>query len=596
MGDIRAAAARLFYYLALGVFLLALDGQELEASWWLEGARFHVSAHGQLACEECHAEIPARSLHPDPRRTSKSTRDAFDAAHCTGCHRNVAQDLEEHRHGSAHIEDPAGHADCLRCHDPHTAVAGRARSEGYDPDRPPQGQCGTCHAPQKTLPAGVAGEEGCMGCHRRPEPGDPQAAARIERFCRHCHGDGDTEPQGITGRTVPLMGRETPQRTPHAAVACTTCHPQAPAYGHDRQKTAACTGCHPRHDERKAHDAHLSVACEACHMQGGTPVRDPATRRVLLLQTRALAAPLQSHTLVDVNDRSECRRCHFSGNRLGAAAMVLPPKGLLCLPCHPATISAADIPTRIALAVFAVGAGLVCLTVFSGCRGARPAAAPTRKRHPKTLGGGSPNAPPRRAAALKAVFLDVLLQRRLFRASPRRWLIHGLIFYPMIVRCAWGLLGLAASVWAPAWGGAWVLLDKNHSLGEAVFDISGVMILAGVALTAARGRRDASRGMPGLPQRDWPALVLIAAVLGAGFALEGLRMAMTGDGTGFAFVGFAIARLLAGHPWLTEVYGYAWYLHATLTAALAAYLPFSRLTHIILSPVVLAMDAFARHR
>ena len=42
---------------------------------------------------------------------------------------------------------------------------------------------------------------------------------------------------------------------------------------------------------------------------------------------------------------------------------------------------------------------------------------------------------------------------------------------------------------------------------------------------------------------------------------------------------------------LTRVYGYVWYLHAVLTGAFVAYLPFSRLLHVILAPVVLAMGA-----
>jgi nitrate reductase gamma subunit len=595
MNDIKAAFPRLFPYLALGVFLI-LTGQEIEASWWLEDARFHASAHGQLACGDCHAGIAARPLHPDPRRTAHGGRDAFDAATCTGCHRGVAQELEENRHGSAPVENPAGHADCLRCHDPHAAAAGSARAKGYDPGRPPREQCGVCHAPQKALPAPGAGEEGCLGCHRRPEPGDPQAPGHVERFCRHCHGNEGTEPQAITGRVVPLMEPEALRGTPHAEVACTACHPRAAAYGHDRQIRTPCTGCHLRHGESQAHDAHLSVACEACHLQGGTPVRDHATQRITLKRSRRLEAPLRSHEMVDVKDRSECRRCHFSENPLGAAAAVLPAKSVLCLPCHPATLSAADIPTRVALSVFAVGLALEGLVVFSGRGGAAPLTAHARGRHPRPPGEGRQSSLPRAASALKAALADVLLQRRLFRASRLRWLIHGLIFFPMAVRCAWGLLGLAASVWAPAWPAAWVLLDRNHPLSEAVFEISGVMILAGVALSAARGRREARGQMPGLPRRDWPALALIGAIVAAGFVLEGLRMAMTGSGTGLAFVGFGIAKLVSGHPGLTEAYGYGWYLHAILAGAMVAYLPFSRLRHVIFAPVLLAWEALDPHR
>jgi len=34
-----------------------------------------------------------------------------------------------------------------------------------------------------------------------------------------------------------------------------------------------------------------------------------------------------------------------------------------------------------------------------------------------------------------------------------------------------------------------------------------------------------------------------------------------------------------------------WYIHAALTAAFIAYIPFSRLLHMILAPVVISMNA-----
>ena len=78
-----------------------------------------------------------------------------------------------------------------------------------------------------------------------------------------------------------------------------------------------------------------------------------------------------------------------------------------------------------------------------------------------------------------------------------------------------------------------------------------------------------------------------------GFVLEGMRLAMTGvpgDGE-YAFVGYWISTFFSNSTSLTPIYGYVWYLHAFLTGAFVAYLPFSRLFHVILAPVVLLMDA-----
>jgi nitrate reductase gamma subunit len=56
-------------------------------------------------------------------------------------------------------------------------------------------------------------------------------------------------------------------------------------------------------------------------------------------------------------------------------------------------------------------------------------------------------------------------------------------------------------------------------------------------------------------------------------------------------VGYGLSLLFSDASGLTEAYGYIWYIHAILTGAFVAYLPFSRLFHIIMAPVVLAMNA-----
>ena len=66
-------------------------------------------------------------------------------------------------------------------------------------------------------------------------------------------------------------------------------------------------------------------------------------------------------------------------------------------------------------------------------------------------------------------------------------------------------------------------------------------------------------------------------------------------GSGYAFLGYAISRLFSYPMGAVEVYGYLWYIHAILTGIFIAYLPFSRLFHVIMAPVVLAMNATSGH-
>jgi nitrate reductase gamma subunit len=118
-----------------------------------------------------------------------------------------------------------------------------------------------------------------------------------------------------------------------------------------------------------------------------------------------------------------------------------------------------------------------------------------------------------------------------------------------------------------------------------------------VLLAYLRGRRQVSSQIPDLPRRDLPALGLIAGIMVVGFILEGMRIAMTGfpEGSSFALLGYSIGRLFFTAASLTGVYGYVWYIHAVLTGAFIAYLPFSRLLHIIISPFVLMGGAGGRH-
>ena len=123
------------------------------------------------------------------------------------------------------------------------------------------------------------------------------------------------------------------------------------------------------------------------------------------------------------------------------------------------------------------------------------------------------------------------------------------------------------------------------------------MVIAGVVSAFIRGGLRQSSQVPGLPGQDRLALGLIAGIVAIGFVLEGIRIAMTGwpGSAEYAVIGLAISRLFQDPAGLSAVYGYIWYVHAILTGAFVAYVPFSRLLHIIMAPLVLAMNAISEH-
>lgn len=545
-----------------------------------------MSAHGQTSCQDCHEEIADKAIHPDPSEVKKIRGDFFSPDRCFSCHDAIQDDLAAGKHGRKKIDDPEKYGSCIRCHKPHRQpYLGENRIGKFKPGIPRKDQCGACHETRDKLPALSAEDEACMACHRAVDPEKPAGREKIQALCFGCHAKGESPAKKITGGLVPLIDSAAYKNTPHANLSCTACHPGGAAFHHQEQAKADCLQCHTRHDEKKAHDAHLDVACEACHLRGVTPFRDQVSKRVLWKLSPAPGRPLQVHQMVSGGGEETCRRCHSKGNAVGASAMVLPAKSILCMGCHAATFSVGDTTTIIALLVFLAGIALALSYWLSGSLGGKGDGILEPEKHTD----GSMKI----WSVIRVLVLDILFQRRLYRKSAGRWLIHAMIFYPFLFRFTWGMAGLLWSLWRPASGTVWLLLDKDHYLTAFLFDLSGVVLLLGILIALVRGTLIRFTQLSGLPKQDALALGLIGGIVMAGFVLEGMRMAMTGvagDGE-YAFVGYWISGFFSDPSGLTSIYGYLWYVHAVLAAGFVAYLPFSRLFHIIMAPVVLLMGA-----
>jgi len=300
--------------------------------------------------------------------------------------------------------------------------------------------------------------------------------------------------------------------------------------------------------------------------------------------------------MVRFDTDTTCQRCHFAGNLLGAASMALPAKSIICMPCHTATFSVGDSITIVSLLIFVLGMLLFFSIYLSGSLSGTDGGNSIGRLF-RLLGGAVRCIFSEQIVRIiRAPFWDVLLQRRLYRVSPRRWMIHALIFYGFIFRFFWGLVALCGSVWKPDWPLVWHLVNKDYPLTGFLYDLTGVMILVGVGLAFVRGLIKRKGRATGLPEQDRPALGLIGAMVIIGFVLEGMRISMTGypEGSEYSLVGYAIGLLFSFPRGLVEVYGFVWYIHAALTGVFIAYIPFSRLLHIIMAPVVLAMNACKR--
>jgi nitrate reductase gamma subunit len=567
------------------------------ASWFVDANKFHISAHGQNSCQDCHADISG-PLHPNPAEVNKTLKEFFHSDACVDCHDDVMEEIDEGMHGAKKIKDRKKYEDCIICHHPHYQLRlGENEMGKFDPSRAVGEQCGVCHEPENSLPPPADKDNTCVTCHYAVDPTDPRAEEIIAQFCFHCHGAAGSEAQKITAGLVPSINKEEYQRTQHVRMACTSCHQQAAQFLHKDQKLGECVQCHPPHDEKVARDAHLNVACGACHLDGVEPIRDPVSMAIIWKKRGQVAASSRMHHMVRGDDEAVCQRCHAKGNKVGAVSMVLPAKSILCMPCHTATFSVGDPVTIISLIIFLFGLILGFSVWLTGSLPGEGRANPLYKGL-KLLGHALMAIFSMKILLIiRAVIMDVLLQRRLYRQSRIRWFIHSLIFLPFVFRFAWGFVALTASLWKPEWPWVWAMINKNHGTTAFLFDLTGIMVLIGVILAVIRGLVRRSHHLPGLPKQDYLALGLLAGIVVIGYFVEGVRIAMTGSpqGAQYAFAGYGLSLLFSGASGLTQAYGYIWYIHAILTGAFVAYLPFSRLFHMIMTPVVLAMNAVSEH-
>jgi hypothetical protein len=374
----------------------------------------------------------------------------------------------------------------------------------------------------------------------------------------------------------------------HGGVECLSCHPQAVEEDHEQVAAVDCRQCHPPHDEKVTHDAHSRVACMACHVKSGVPTTERESENVIFSGMFRPGSASPPHQAIGPEIDTQCENCHFQGNTLGASSMILPAKSILCMPCHVATFSVRDKTTLVSLFILLVGLLGLGTVWFSGSmhggshRSGKQPEVRTRSGH-RGLSSW------KYFRLLKAFFLEVVILQRLFRLSPSRWIIHALIFYPFFLRFAYGLTALLLSLFLPGGAVTSAMLNKNNAMRALFFDVTGVMILVGAAAAIVRQKRDRDEKIASLPApgRGMPAM--IGFIVFVGFILEGLRIAMTGwpDGAAWAFLGYGISQMVKGMTGLTDLYGYVWYTHAILTGAFLGLIPFTRMSHIIIAPIVL---------
>jgi cytochrome b subunit of formate dehydrogenase/nitrate reductase gamma subunit len=433
----------------------------------------------------------------------------------------------------------------------------------------------------------------CWRCHRQTNLNSNEGIATSILLCMECHGKKDVEKK-VDGKPVSLYIDEKEYgKTVHRRIACIQCHEDIATSPH-KTTVIECASCHGYHGEGTAHDPHRSVNCEACHHESKEVMKDPKTGRIVLRMVKeGVPLKMTSHRLADFRDKKTCERCHFTNNQLGAPIRVLPAKSLICMGCHSSSVTLNDPVSMVSLILFIVGIGATLTFWFQGTMGEPSFSTQEKLSH---IGEKAWQVifSKKMFTLLKVFVVDVLLLRRILKESVSRWTIHSLIYLPFFLRFLIGLILLFLSVAFPMSPQVAVLLDKNYPFMAFTYDFLGLCIIIGV-IGAIMRRVQGKTQKAVTSGQDYVVLGLVGAILLTGFLVEGMRILLTAIPLSAAlpsFMGYPISLLFSVFSVRWEVvYPYGWYAHAILTGALVAYLPFSKMLHILVSPLVLLIKA-----
>ena len=247
---------------------------------------------------------------------------------------------------------------------------------------------------------------------------------------------------------------------------------------------------------------------------------------------------------------------------------------------------------------------------------------------------------------LKALLVDVMLQSRVFKEDVMRWLAHMLIFYGFMLLLL--MHALESEITTVLFADYYATVNPFFFLR----DFFGAMVLAGVGMAIFRRFLKKPSRLRTAP-RDHYALIILAVIMFSGIGLIGLKitsytefMVMVEDYAGlddeeeiqaleavwvkdfgvvspnikapfdedllsagrevhesncldchasaqWAFTGYAAAKIIKPIAiWLDQIGGTTilWYIHFIACFAGLAYLPFSKMFHIICAPLSLVAN------
>jgi Fe-S oxidoreductase/nitrate reductase gamma subunit len=193
---------------------------------------------------------------------------------------------------------------------------------------------------------------------------------------------------------------------------------------------------------------------------------------------------------------------------------------------------------------------------------------------------------------IKLLLRDGLLQIKTFK-DIYPGIMHGLIFFGFLV-LIFGAAFDATEFHVAEPLGVPFLVGKFYLFFSFLMDLFGLAVLIGTFMAIdrrylTRPDRLGYKGEPDSTPDDAIVLLLLAGIIITGFIIEALRISVTWQQTPWevwSFVGWALAKAFTGiDPESAKaMHKFTWWTHTFLALGFIAYIPYSRLLHIITTP------------
>ncbi len=183
----------------------------------------------------------------------------------------------------------------------------------------------------------------------------------------------------------------------------------------------------------------------------------------------------------------------------------------------------------------------------------------------------------KRQSLVSTIILDILLQRRILRRSPFRWVMHMLIFVGWIGMFIFSMIFAVFEVLHEIGIGQINLVDIRHSL-DFGNEVLGYMLLIGLLIAIVR-RVAISDVVKRTQMFDWVLVLGTLIITITGFMAEGFRPDAMAAGA-WTFLGGNVA--------LAETFAL---FHVAISLLFCiAYIPFSKYMHMLAAPMVILVN------